>query len=161
VIYCYRLRVDRSTLGTIDYDWDGRCCHRVTLCDDSDAPQGDDAVTDWLVGYACCLTQPLPPLACALTAFQQRLRDALTVIPCGETCTYGDLARVLYSSPRAVGQALGANPLPLLVPCHRVVAATGLGGFAFGSVWKQRLLDMERAAIRMRKREQDDKKTYW
>lgn len=64
------------------------------------------------------------------TAFQQRVWAAIATIPPGCTLTYGALAQRLGSSPRAVGNACRANPVPLLVPCHRVVAARGLGGFA-------------------------------
>lgn len=67
------------------------------------------------------------------TPFQRRVWAAMQRIPVGETRTYGDLARELGSAPRAVGQACGANPLPVVVPCHRVVAASGLGGFAHRS----------------------------
>ena len=70
------------------------------------------------------------PLALAGTAFQQRVWAAIRAIPAGTTRTYGDLARELGSAPRAVGQACRANPCPLVVPCHRVVAVHGLGGFA-------------------------------
>jgi len=54
---------------------------------------------------------------------------------------------MLGTGPRAVGRALGANPLPLLVPCHRVIAANGLGGFRCGVGWKRRLLAFEGAAL--------------
>lgn len=71
------------------------------------------------------------PLAPAGTAFQQRVWAAIAAIPAGQTRSYGELARAVGSSPRAVGNACGANPYPLVVPCHRVVAANhGLGGFA-------------------------------
>lgn len=69
------------------------------------------------------------PLAIFGTAYQTRVWQALTAIPVGQTTTYGQLARLLGSSPRAVGQACGANPLPIIIPCHRVVAANGRGGF--------------------------------
>jgi methylated-DNA-[protein]-cysteine S-methyltransferase len=64
------------------------------------------------------------------TAFQQRVWHELLQIPLGHTLTYGQLARQLGSSPRAIGNACRANPCPLVVPCHRVVGKTGLGGFA-------------------------------
>ena len=74
---------------------------------------------------------PFPvPLACAGTPFRQRVWTAISAIPHGRTATYGELALQLGSSPRAVGQACGANPFPLIVPCHRVTSAGGLGGFA-------------------------------
>ena len=70
------------------------------------------------------------PLALAGTPFQQRVWAALQAIPPGQTRTYGELARELGSAPRAIGQACRANPCPIVVPCHRVVARQGLGGFA-------------------------------
>ena len=83
------------------------------------------------------------PLRTCGTPFQRRVRDRIAAIPNHQTRTYGELAALLHSAPRAVGQACGANPFPLIVPCHRVVAAHGqLGGFA-----RQRggfLLDVKR-----------------
>lgn len=70
---------------------------------------------------------PLAPLG---TQFQLRVWDALQLIQRGTVKTYGQLARELDGEARAVGQACGDNPLPLVIPCHRVVAADGLGGFA-------------------------------
>lgn len=61
--------------------------------------------------------------------FRRRVWQALREIPVGHTSTYGELARRLGSSARAVGQALGDNPLPIIIPCHRILAARGLGGF--------------------------------
>jgi methylated-DNA-[protein]-cysteine S-methyltransferase len=86
------------------------------------------------------------PLSQAGTEFRRRVWAAIAAIPKGETRTYGELARVLGSSPRAVGQACGDNPYPLVVPCHRVVASTGLGGFnhANGGL----LLDIKRWLLR-------------
>ena len=70
------------------------------------------------------------PLRTNGTAFQQRVWSALRAIPVGETRSYGDLARALKSSPRAVGNACRRNPLPIVIPCHRVVSAAGIGGFS-------------------------------
>lgn len=63
------------------------------------------------------------------TEFRRRVWAQIAAIPSGEVRSYADLAHALYSAPRPVGGACGANPLPLLIPCHRVVAANGLGGF--------------------------------
>ena len=63
------------------------------------------------------------------TAFQQRVWRAIGAIPCGRTLTYLEVARRLASAPRPVGGACGANRLPLVIPCHRVVASHGIGGF--------------------------------
>lgn len=70
------------------------------------------------------------PLLIEGTAFQRRLWNALCEIPRGRTLTYGELARKLGGEARAVGQACGDNKLPIVIPCHRVVAADGIGGFA-------------------------------
>jgi methylated-DNA-[protein]-cysteine S-methyltransferase len=67
------------------------------------------------------------------TPFQLRVWHALLAIPAGQPATYGALAKRLGTAARAVGQACGANPLPILIPCHRVVAANGLGGFIHAS----------------------------
>ena len=70
------------------------------------------------------------PLAIEGTDFQRRVWDQIARIPPGTTATYGELARRLKGEARAVGQACGDNRLPLAIPCHRVVAASGIGGFA-------------------------------
>ena len=63
------------------------------------------------------------------TEYQRRVWQLIRQIPCGRTLTYGELARKLFSGPRAVGQACGANPIPIIVPCHRVLGSGNLGGF--------------------------------
>lgn len=70
------------------------------------------------------------PLAQVGTGFQHRVWDAIRAIPPGVVLTYGQVAKQIGSAPRAVGQACGANYFPLVIPCHRVVAAGGIGGFA-------------------------------
>ncbi len=62
--------------------------------------------------------------------FQRAVCDAMLAIPFGETLTYGDIAARLDAQPQAVGQACGGNPIPVIIPCHRVLSATGLGGFS-------------------------------
>ena len=91
------------------------------------------------------------PLAPAGTVFQRRVWAGIAAIPAGSTRSYGELAAAIASGARAVGNACGANPYPIVVPCHRVVAANhGLGGFArnrggFLLEVKRWLLDHERA----------------
>lgn len=70
------------------------------------------------------------PLARVGTEFQRKVWDAIGSIPLGSVRTYGELAKHLGSAPRAVGQACGANYFPLVIPCHRVTASGGLGGFS-------------------------------
>lgn len=80
--------------------------------------------------------------------FRARFLDALVAIPYGETRTYGDLAKDLGVTAQAAGQACGANPIPVIIPCHRVLAADGLGGFSApgGIETKVALLKLEGAA---------------
>ena len=88
------------------------------------------------------------PLAARGTAFQQRVWRALCEIPYGQTISYGTLARRIGqpSASRAVGAANGRNPLPIVVPCHRVIGSTGrLTGFAGGLHLKEGLLALEQA----------------
>ena len=90
------------------------------------------------------------PLVMDGTPYQRRVWRALRRIPVGETKSYGELAKWLCSSARAVGSACRANPIPIVVPCHRVVAASGIGGFMgkeSGNALrlKRWLLDHERA----------------
>lgn len=133
-----------SPWGAIYYDWDGRCCSHILLDKQADArTAGMDPVSCWLEAYFAGHVTPLPPLAPPSTPFQAKMRRGLLEIPAGETRTYGELAERLGTGPRAMGQALGANPLPILIPCHRVVAATGIGGFSDGLDWKRRLLAFE------------------
>ena len=87
------------------------------------------------------------PLAPEGSAFQRAVCDAMLAIPFGETRTYGEIAADLGASAQAVGNACGANPIPILIPCHRVLGATGLGGYsgAGGIETKVALLRLEGA----------------
>ena len=91
------------------------------------------------------------PLDLRGTLFQRQVWELLLGIPYGETCSYGYLARALGrpTAPRAVGQAIGSNPIAIVVPCHRVIGSNGkLTGYAGGLHRKQALLDLEAAGLR-------------
>lgn len=98
------------------------------------------------------------PLAPDGTAFQQKVWAALTRIPPGETRSYADIARdVGCRAARAIGQANGRNPIPIIIPCHRVVGANGaLGGYSGGEgpATKRYLLDLEQRALQRRTKKQ-------
>ena len=91
---------------------------------------------------------PLAPLG---SPFQQRVWSAIREIPHGETWTYGQVAARANTAPRAVGGACGANPIPIIIPCHRVLAAKGRGGYSGrgGLKTKSALLDLENRKARL------------
>jgi len=96
--------------------------------------------------FAGLLTEFVLPLAPQGTAFQQRVWDALTRIPYGSTYSYGELARRLGqpNASRAVGLANGRNPISIIIPCHRVIGASGkLTGYGGGLARKEILLTLE------------------
>lgn len=83
------------------------------------------------------------PLALRGTPFQLRVWQAVQAIPYGQVATYGEVAAQLGTGPRAVGGAVGQAPVSILLPCHRVVAAGGLGGYGSAPHVKRRLLELE------------------
>lgn len=97
--------------------------------------------------FAGGLTEFDLPLKPTGSPFEQRVWAAMQRIPYGKTERYGDLASAIGSAPRAVGGACGRNPLPIVIPCHRVLAKTGLGGYSGegGLKTKQTLLSLESA----------------
>jgi O-6-methylguanine DNA methyltransferase len=114
-----------------------RAWHRMT----------ETALQNILVGRK---PKKLPPLDLAGTEFQKSVWNALRKISPGKTKSYGEIAQAIGRprAVRAVGGACGANPIPVLVPCHRVLAANKkLGGFSGGLDWKRRLLARETVTI--------------
>lgn len=102
-----------------------------------------DQLTDYFDGKLTRFSLPLAPLG---TPFQHRVWRAMCDIPYGEVRSYGDLAKALKTGPRAVGMACARNPLPVLIPCHRVVGANGaLTGYSGGDglATKDFLLNLE------------------
>ncbi|MBE1237959.1 methylated-DNA--[protein]-cysteine S-methyltransferase [Phaeovibrio sulfidiphilus] len=121
----------------------GRTCTLTRL---TDCP-------DTILDIARLVETPARPVRVPLdlrgTDFQKTVWAALQTIPAGETRTYGEIAALIGRprSARAVGQACGANPVSIIVPCHRVVGAGGHpGGYGWGLERKRRLLDLEREA---------------
>ncbi|MBC9179782.1 methylated-DNA--[protein]-cysteine S-methyltransferase [Pseudoroseomonas ludipueritiae] len=107
-----------------------------------------DQLQDYFDGQRVRFDLPLAPFG---SPFRRRVWAALRAIPPGETRGYGDLARELGTAARAIGGANGANPIPIIIPCHRVVGAGGaLGGYSGGEgpQTKRFLLELERRAVR-------------
>jgi methylated-DNA-[protein]-cysteine S-methyltransferase len=95
------------------------------------------------------------PLAPAGTPYRRRVWEALRRIPPAQTRSYADIARAVGGSPRAVGGANAANPIPILIPCHRVVAVDGIGGYSGGEGLKTKryLLALEFRALQSAERQ--------
>ncbi|MEZ5491622.1 MAG: methylated-DNA--[protein]-cysteine S-methyltransferase [Gammaproteobacteria bacterium] len=112
-------------------------------------------LVEYFAGQRRVFTIPIAPQG---TEFQLRVWGALVSIPYGETLSYGELARQIGkpSASRAVGAANGRNPIPIIIPCHRVIGASGrLVGFGGGLGVKQKLLALEQEAIAPTLFEQD------
>jgi methylated-DNA-[protein]-cysteine S-methyltransferase len=90
------------------------------------------------------------PFHIRATRFQFKIYEAVSAIPYGSTATYREVAERVGSpgAARAVGAACAANPIPLIIPCHRVAAASGLGGYAGGPALKRKLLEHEGARLK-------------
>ena len=148
-----------SSLGPIVIESDGQAITSLRFCCEkaSAAPKEASQETattppiitetiqwldDYFAGKRPCNVPRINPQG---TDFQKRVWQTLLTIPYGETVSYGELARMVgCRSARAVGQAVGANHVALLIPCHRVIAAHGkIGGYEYGIEIKKRLLELE------------------
>ncbi len=120
--------------------WDGDGCDQTPVLLTAAAQLGE-----YFAGQRKQFDLPLAP---DVTTAQRRFFEALIAIPYGETRRYGDLAKALGISAQAAGQACGANPIAILIPCHRVLAADTLGGYSApgGIETKVALLRLEGAA---------------
>ncbi|HEV2187909.1 MAG TPA: methylated-DNA--[protein]-cysteine S-methyltransferase [Stellaceae bacterium] len=116
-------------------------------CESNGSPLLAEAARQLEAYFAGRLTQFDLPLRPAGSNFERRVWSAMQEIPYGETACYGDLATKIDSGPRAVGGACGKNPIPIVIPCHRVLARSGLGGYSGegGLKTKQALLTLEGA----------------
>ncbi len=148
-----RIETALGTL-TITVDDDGRVTGLIfgaSVVDGKRSPRHCRPARDQLIEYfARIRTRFDLALNPAGTIFQRRVWKGLTEIPYGEVCGYGDLARRIgkTGAARAVGQANGANPIPIIIPCHRVISADGsIGGFSSGLTLKRRLLALERIEL--------------
>lgn len=130
---------DEQSIVAVDWGWppDG------AAEDDPLLNRARDQIEAYFNGERQQFDLPLNPHG---TAYQRKVWAAIAAIPHGEIRTYGDLARALDSGPRAIGAACGRNPLPILIPCHRVLASDGrLGGYSGmdGLDTKRALLSLE------------------
>jgi O-6-methylguanine DNA methyltransferase len=137
------LRGDReASLSALEH-WRAKHAPGAEVVESHDLlPEVARQLEDYVAGRRECFDVALDERG---TAFQRQVWAALRRIPFGRTVTYGELAEQLGrpGAARAVGTANGSNPIPIVTPCHRVVARDGLGGFAGGLELKRRLLGLE------------------
>lgn len=140
-----------SPIGTLELAFDGpvlTSLHLALAGSHTPAPASPSNVPAirWLDCYFSGREPDfIPPLEPQGTPFQRCVWQELLKVPYGQTVTYGELARRIgCRSAQAVGQALNRNPIAIIVPCHRVVAASGLGGYAYGLEIKRKLLNLEK-----------------
>lgn len=138
-----------SPVGSLKIECDAEAVVSLAPCRDNTgtppACAAEQLAEAWLNAYFAGDRLPvLPPLRPAGSMYQKKVWKNLLSIAPGCVVSYGQLAARLQSSARAVGQAVGANPIAILIPCHRVVAAGGkIGGYAYGVEMKQALLNHE------------------
>jgi len=137
------LPIVQNTVGLKKFSIGKIDTKRVAPSDSKAAQAAAAFVTATLEGRAATCPPLLFP---AGTTMQETVWRYLHAMKRGQVVTYGELARGIGRprAARAIGQACGANPIPLFIPCHRVLAASGgIGGFSGGLAWKEMLLDLE------------------
>ena len=118
--------------------------------EDSRIGRWADALADYIAGHS---KMPTPPMDIRGTPFQFSVWEQLRAIPAGETRSYSEIARRIGRprAIRAVGTANGANPVSIIIPCHRAIRSSGhLGGYRWGLERKRKLLEMERSGVPLR-----------
>jgi len=139
----------RSPIGYLHIESNGRAITALHLTHNHQSQVPVDNIEKqavaWLDAYFNRLPlPPMPPLHPEGSEFRKKVWREMCRVPFGTTISYGELARRTGSSPRAVGGAVGANPIALMMPCHRIIAADGsIGGFAYGADCKRFLLNLE------------------
>jgi len=133
----------RLGLWRVSIDWDETTVHRVRFV--RSAPDGHVPVqfTRYLAGKGTDF-YPFTSIALKDDTVYASIYRAVSKIPYGETRTYGEIAEICETHARVVGTAMARNPTPLIVPCHRVVASNGIGGFSPDIEIKNALLKLEK-----------------
>ncbi|MBO5432380.1 MGMT family protein [Methanocorpusculum sp.] len=136
-------------LWKVAVDWEGTTVHRVRFLKTAEAGSVPVQFTKFLAGKGTDFS-PLMSAAVAGDSVYARIYRAVSLIPYGETRTYGEVAEAAGTHARVVGNAMSRNPTPLIVPCHRVVSADGLGGFSPDIAIKKELLALEKKTVKKR-----------
>lgn len=127
--------------------WSGPVIHRIRFATSGLLGEVPVPVRRYCAGHPVDLTTLTSAVIHDDTMYS-RIYRAVQDIPYGNTASYGEIARIAGTSPRVVGQAMARNITPLVIPCHRVVAKKGIGGFSPSVEIKQELLAMEKKGLR-------------
>lgn len=137
----------RLGLWYVHMEWSGSTVYRVRFATTGIPGDVPDAIRQFCAGRPADLSSFDTPALHGDGVYPGIYRT-VREIPYGSTVTYGGIAQEVGTSPRVVGQAMARNTTPLVIPCHRVVAADGIGGFSPSVEIKEELLAMERKALR-------------
>jgi methylated-DNA-[protein]-cysteine S-methyltransferase len=137
----------RLGLWHVQVTWSGTSVHRIRFATTGIPGDVPELIRQFCAGHPVDLTL-LDSVALHEGTVYAQIYRAVQKVPYGSTVTYGEIAREVGTSPRVVGQAMARNPTPLVIPCHRVVAAEGIGGFSPSVEIKQELLAMEKKGMR-------------
>jgi methylated-DNA-[protein]-cysteine S-methyltransferase len=120
--------------------------HRVRFAVTGIPGEVPDIIRQYCAGHVVSLAG-LDSIALHNDTVYSRIYQAVREVPYGSTSTYGEIADSVGTAPRVVGQALARNPTPLIIPCHRILAAHGIGGFSPSVEIKEALLAMEKKGL--------------
>jgi methylated-DNA-[protein]-cysteine S-methyltransferase len=137
----------RLGLWHVHVEWSGNTVYRIRFATTGIPGDVPDAIRQFCAGRPADLSAFDTPTLHGDGIYPGIYRE-VREIPYGSTVTYGEIAQEVGTSPRVVGQAMARNATPLVIPCHRVVAADGIGGFSPSVEIKEELLAMERKALR-------------
>jgi methylated-DNA-[protein]-cysteine S-methyltransferase len=137
----------RLGLWYVHVYWGGSPAPRIRFATTGIPGTVPDAINQFCAGRPVSLSA-FDSIAIHNDTVYGRIYRAVQEIPYGSTATYGQIAQQAGTSPRVVGQAMARNPTPLVIPCHRVVAADGIGGFSPSVEIKEELLAMEKKGLR-------------
>jgi methylated-DNA-[protein]-cysteine S-methyltransferase len=136
----------RLGLWFVHVRWNGNTVHQVRFATTGIPGDVPVSIRQFCAGRPADLSR-FETVAINEGTVYGRIYEAVRTIPYGKTATYGEIAAIAGTSPRVVGQAMARNPTPLIVPCHRVVAAKGIGGFTPPIEIKEELLAMEKKGL--------------
>jgi len=137
----------RLGLWYVHVEWSGSTVHRIRFAKTGIPGDVPEVIRQFCAGRPVCLSA-FDSIAIHADTVYGGIYRAVQEIPYGSTATYGEIAETVGTSPRVVGQAMARNPTPLVIPCHRVVGADGIGGFSPSVEIKEELLALEKKGRR-------------